>query len=249
MKIAFLIGGQFPVYTLKEIKETDPWAYDEAFYYQIKALERNAAFKKEVKLARVKLVIPEEGMDFSDYYNQDFEMLCNTNSETKVRKYKKWLGRIQEEKKRIYKKLQLPEVVRGNIPSIIIANFVGPTIDKIEIGGENHNHITHLTLTIKARVTKNELIRFIEAQWPTIAKYHLPYLPDRPSFYISPRDLRIVDLRDEQKLSFRRIAEEIVKEFNIDDPEGKINEDSIKTAYRRAKRKIAFLTKPSKGNR
>lgn len=246
MKIAFVIGGQGIVYTLKEIKETDSWAFDDALYYQIKALERNAAFKKEVKLARVKLAIPEEGMDFYDYYNQDFEMLCNTSSETKVSEYKKWLGRIQEEGKRIYKKLHLPEVVKTNIPSIIIANFVGPTIDKIEIGGEN---LSYLTLTIKAKVTRNELIRFIEAQWPTIAKYHLPYLPDRPSFYISPRDLRIVDLRDEQKLSFRRITEEIVKEFNIDDPEGKLNEDSIKTAYRRAKRKIALLTKPSKGNR
>ena len=185
-------------------------------------------------------------MDFSDYYNQDFEMLCNTSSKAKTNEYKKWLKRVHEEGERIYKKLHLPEVVKTNIPSIIIGNFVGPTIDKIEIGGEN---LSYLTLTIKARVTKNELIRFIEAQWPTIAKYHLPYLPDRPSFYISPRDLQIVDLRDEQKLSFRRIAEAIVKEFNIDDPEGKINEDSIKTAYRRAKQKIAALTKRSKGNR
>lgn len=107
MKIAFLIGGQFPVYTLKEIKETDSWAYDEAFYYQIKALERNASFKKEVKLARAKLAIPEEGMDFSDYYNQDFEMLCNTSSEAKVNEYKKWFGRIQEEGKRISKRFTL----------------------------------------------------------------------------------------------------------------------------------------------
>jgi hypothetical protein len=50
-------------------------------------------------------------------------------------------------------------------------------------------------------------------------------------------------LRDTKKFSYREIADEIIKSLDIDDPDAKINEDSVKTAYKRAKSKIQSLAK------
>jgi hypothetical protein len=65
---------------------------------------------------------------------------------------------------------------------------------------------------------------------------------------VSARDKRIFQLREEENVSFKIIADKIITEFNIDNSDGKVNEDSVKTAYRRARAKILSFSLRSKRN-
>ncbi len=250
MKITFVIGGNVEVYSLEGIKETDEWAYESSTYYLIKALEKNENFINAVRDARVKLKIPEEGYDQSWYENIYFDIYSNTDLESirgkkKLNDFETWFKKVEREAEKIYKQLKLHTTLHSVLPYIIIGNFVYPT--GVSVSSITNTSLKHtgtppfaLHIIIQNNISKNELIKFIEDNWVKLSK-DIKELPDRPEAYISSRDMMIVELRDYEKLSFNDIADRVIETFKINNAEGKINEDSIKSAYHRAKTKIAYL--------
>ncbi len=251
MKITFVIGGNIEVYTLEEIKEIDEWAYDSSTYYLIKALEKNQDFIKAVKEARIKLKILEVVYDRSWYENIYFDVYSNTNPSTesgkkKIKDFEKWFTSVKRDSEKIYKRLTLHPTLRPLLPYIIIGNFVyslgaAITTQADHSFGLSDRPTLSVNITIRNNISEHELVKFIHDNWAKI-KEDMKNLPDRPEAYISHRDMLIVDLHDQGKLPFSKIATRIIKELNIEnDTEGRINEDSVKTAYHRAKAKIAYV--------
>ena len=91
-------------------------------------------------------------------------------------------------------------------------------------------------------ITKNQFYKSIDKHWEFINK-EIKKLSEFNNPYISDRDYKIVELRDEKKMKYSEIATQIVKEYGIDDYTGSVNEDSIKTAYKRTKDKINSINK------
>lgn len=265
MKILFLLGypPKFEATNWKEIvkySKTYP-TFDENFYQLIKALEHSKEFEKEIIKSRERLKIPADGYSWKEYKKiSDYKR--KDQSEAEIQKMLFLIKNYPSEVARITKALGLDNRITGSLKEIILTSTVTPPeylsdihywlepddsyqfMDKDEI--EEAKEVTKsFNIAFARQVTKNELFKFIENNWSEINQ-RAQKLPKKTNNYISERDLRIVDLRENSKLSFSEIVSQIAKEFKLDDPFGRINEDSIKTAYRRAKLKISSIANSSK---
>lgn len=88
-----------------------------------------------------------------------------------------------------------------------------------------------------ADVTKNAIITYIKRNWENIYS-SMQSLPTSEKYLISERDLRIVELRDDDKEKYQSIADEIADTFT---DQQDIDEASAKVAYQRAKKRISLL--------
>lgn len=259
MKILFLIGD--PPFTaisdwneLKKHKIPTVIPTKE-FYSLIKALEQNVEFEQAILNARKRLGLPKEGMDWKTYDNRHNPNLTSIKltekeQELELEQFLKSVKEVTE----IRKRFNLDYSVNEQLPHLIYGNFVYPQDPPIMWGinavseDNDDEYYNYIAIMINNPVTKNELITYIENNWEDI-KRSTHNLPPKPSAYISLRDRRIIELRDKEKMPFKDIADKIMKEFEIDDFDGKVNEDSVKTAYKRAKDKIISLIASSEGNR
>ncbi len=98
-------------------------------------------------------------------------------------------------------------------------------------------------LIIHHPISKNHFHKIVDSIYKNSKEMidKLPKLNQLPE--INNRDARIVELRDQQKMKYSDIADKIVKELEINNSDGKVNEDSIKTAYKRAKQKILSINR------
>lgn len=254
-KIVFIIAGGFEeASTLQEIEKVDSLAFDRDFYYYVRALEENPLFVTAIEVARKKFNIPKNG-----YLREEVETLRlypeDTHNESYISKelldrqfeIQKLVERIDKESFRIYKRLKLNKEMKQALTDIILSNCIystGPAI-RIETDddiGSYPERVEAVIIRVQKKVTKNQLLRFVEENWLSINS-ELKHLSPFSHAYISERDRLILRLRDVEKLSYREIADKIINSLCIDDPEAKINEDSVKTAYKRAKSKIQSLAK------
>lgn len=253
MKILFLIGN--PPHTVisewKEIlqyREYGHFTPTREVYDLIKALEKNTEFEEIITSARNKAGLPENGISWQEYTNTFFpgklrklsgnkrkkaiDLTCKAIREVSFLRGMDFNYHISQ---------QLHHLIYGNFVYFefppIFWHYHGNTEDD---GGE---YYYHLSIRINNKITKNELINYIENNWKDISRSM--HLPPKNKFFISARDQRIIELRDEGGLTFKQIADTIISDFNSTNSDGKINEDSIKTAYSRAKRKISSLTRQS----
>lgn len=241
MKILFIVDGSFLSDNLKEILEQHPDGINPEFYYLIKALENNQPFEKAILQARKNLEFPQEGLKWKPLGKAEagflFEPSGNSMffgfSEDEASMISKAL---LLEAKKIQKRFKLHEDIIGQLPNIIAYGCVYPEASSIYLEiVDDKPDFCHIVITRK--VNKSELKEYIDQHWGFIER-HLKYLPEKPNAYISQRDKRIIELKDNEQLSFRVIADKIVSEFNLDNTAAKINEDSVKIAYNRAKAKI-----------
>lgn len=226
---------------------------DEETYMLFKALEKNKDFEKEIIKARVRIGIPPEGFSWEEY--KKFHDYKRNIDPKEIEIYLNFLRSYPKEVERIRRKMKISMVVERQLKDIILGNFIEPyfrgigyapdieldeDLDEIPDGD-----VESVTIHISKKIKKNEFIKFIEENWPDIEQYILKF-PEEGRFFVSIRDLRIVELRDEYKLKYKDIADRIIKEFGIVNYGGSINEDSIKTAYKRAKQKISSLASKRK---
>lgn len=254
-KIVFIIAGGFEeASTLQEIEKIDSLAFDKDFYYYVKALEQNPLFVTAIENVRKKFNIPKNGYPRQEIetlrlYPKDTHEVSYISKELLDRQFEmqELVEQIDKESFRIYKALKLNKEMKQALTDIILSNCIystGPAI-RIETDddfGSYPERVEAVIIRVQKKVTKNQLLRFIEDNWSSIYS-ELKHLSPFSHAYISDRDRLILRLRDIKKLSYRKIADEIIKSLNIDDPEAKINEDSVKTAYKRAKNKIQSLAK------
>ncbi|MSU25805.1 MAG: hypothetical protein EXS44_00890 [Candidatus Levybacteria bacterium] len=265
MKILFLLGypPKFEATNWKEIgkySKTYP-AFDKNFYQLVKALEHSREFEKEITKSRERLKIPADGYSWREYEKMS-DYKRKDQSEAEIQKMLFLIKNYPNEVARIARVLGLGNRITDSLKEIILTSTVTSPdylsdihywlepddsyafMDKDEI--EEAKEVTKsFNIAFTRQVTKNELLKFIENNWSEINR-RIQKLPKKTNNYISERDLRIVDLRENSKLPFSEIVNQISKEFRPDDPFGRINEDSIKTAYRRAKLKIRSIANSSK---
>ncbi|OGD95498.1 hypothetical protein A3F57_03120 [Candidatus Roizmanbacteria bacterium RIFCSPHIGHO2_12_FULL_36_11] len=249
MKILFLIGNDPPVGAVSEWSEIKNYK-DKGYlspgkdYFRIfKALEHNSEFEKEILLARKNAGLPEKGISWDDYYYNYYLESLRVYSEQDKSKYKDFFIKVEKEVNRIKKNITLDTFITDQLDNLIIGGFVFPHDIPISYGaypeeetisGKDYNgvfiHISH-------EITLNELKTYIDNNWRNIFRL-IKYLPPKSKYYISKRDLRIVELKDKENMEWDEIIKTIIKEFVIDDFDGKLNKISVKRAYGRAKKRL-----------
>lgn len=252
MKILFLIDDP-PCAAISEWEEIKSYA-EKGYYvptqeaYQlIKSLEQNEVFEKEIAKSRKSIGIPESGLDWKEYRDKYHIRNLKKLSGKERRLHIDLLMKTAREMMRIQGVLNLSYHITHQLKYFIYGNFVYFGHPQITYGYSpmteerfEEDYLYNVSIHIHNGITKHELIKYIENNWQNIGNL-VQNLTPKPNYFISKRDQRIVVLRDKNKLSFKKITDKIIEEFKIDNLEGKINEDAVKTAYGRAKKNIASL--------
>lgn len=256
MTILFLIGNEIPVEAvndwnkIKTYKDKGFATPSKAFYFLIKALEKNPEFKREILLSRKNIGIASEGIDWEDYYFNYYLKSLTTYSLEDSAPLSEFFFKVKAEVARIKKTIILDEHINSQLNNLVIGNFVFPDDFPItfRVVPEDEFPPQEVSIVIDHKVTENELITYLQENWKTFEKLIHP-LPPSPNYFISERDHRIIELKDIEKLSYHQIAEKIISEFNINDLEGKINSISVARAYNRAKKKVSSIVQASKNDK
>ncbi|HJX51044.1 MAG TPA: hypothetical protein VJ438_06295 [Candidatus Nanoarchaeia archaeon] len=247
MKITFVFNnpkgkGFVSANTYNEIMALYKSVCDRRVYNYIKSLENNELLLEEVRALRKKYDIPSEGYEVKNWLQfPHFEEIQIPED-----KYKEWRKKLNDDAKKLFNKLGLSSFLlpHMNAYNLVVGNFVfighgriflSPHIVKGEVG-----------IFIKGFITKNELHKFIDSNWEKIKKQMSETIDkekELPSWRISQRVRDIVKMRDEKKLTFNEIVERITSKYRLDPADASINEDSVKAAYHRAKKKMNSLTK------
>lgn len=256
MKIKFLIGfpAKYCVSDWQQIKELseEELIYDEQSFLLFKALEHNHDLDRELIKARKKLRLPDIGLTWDEYRKRHDPSRDSSEQDSNNALF--FIRHSFDVVRKVREKMILHPQVEEQLSNLIQGYFVEPTYKGVAFGCSGANveldaktgnlvddaEVDTVSIHITKRASKNEVVKFIDKNWSGISEL-LDLLPDEKHFFISRRDLRIVELRDKSHFKYSEIADVITKEFNIDDFVGSVNEDNIKTSYARAKKKIDEL--------
>ncbi|OGC59850.1 hypothetical protein A3A70_03040 [candidate division WWE3 bacterium RIFCSPLOWO2_01_FULL_42_11] len=104
--------------------------------------------------------------------------------------------------------------------------------------------LNYLFIMVGENVSKKQLHDFIEEEWDEL-KEHLNKLPQNPSNAMERLDMgiKIIDMRDNNDMSFEEIAEQLSKEIpeaDLKEYEA-LNENNVRQIYHRTKTKLAKI--------
>lgn len=233
-------------------------------YQVFKLLEKNEPFWKEIVKSRKKLDIPSEGYSWeliSALRSRPIKESPLIDEYFKSKRDDHYTLK-QKEEIRIKRAFHLHPFVENEINDLIESNFILTyPMDSIAWGSseydedndeliDNPDEISNpqdISIFIMAKVTKNQLLRFVETHWDEIDKLNQK-LPSPNSLTLSKKDQRIYRLRQDG-LTYSQTADKIIKEFDPENIEGLINQDSVKTSYHRTLSKIASVATPRKRNK
>lgn len=261
MKIKFIIN---PI--SKKTRTVSSWReiekekiFNKNLYYIVKTLELNSNFEKELIKSRNILNIPENGYELKEYLN-----IINFEKDSQIGDQIGYLGTApiesREETKRLEKIFIIDPAIKFYLDCLLYGNYVYPTNgDYFHIKAISHEIVgldtafppegvdfgddRCLSIAIKSSVSKNCLKKYIDENWLSIER-SIKLLKGRDFLRITKRDLRIFELKQKNnKITYEEIANIIINEFTIDDPDGRINSGSVKTAYKRTKIKIESIAK------
>jgi hypothetical protein len=248
MKIKLLVAqsnGIFPdlkvrydvAETLEEARKIDKDCIDRNTFSLIKALERNTKFVSIIGKIRNKFNIPKNGYSIEEWHNVREKSKSDQS-------FSKWRSQVEVESiKELTKAVSVHPMMVTSLPNMVLLNCVFVPLTRIflEVPYSLLPRYSHSAtkIVISSKVSKNQLLKFIEDHWREIENEL--NRTDGVEPYISERDYKIIELKDNQSLTFNKIADILTNE--IDTAEGIINEDSVKTAYHRAKKQINSLTK------
>lgn len=253
MKIQFIVGDP-PVFVASNWIEIVDFAkngfsgYSYEDYSKIIGLEIIKDFEDEIIKSRNSLKIPKEGLGYTEIINS-IALPNPLDINSKIEKEK-----LEMETTRLNEIFIFDSYIQNQLPSLIMGNYVLPTKQNSNIDGDINYEIIGedddqgrkinevISINITSPISLNKLKTFIEDNWHVLGK-EVDCLLDKGKFNIEDIELQIVDLRDNQKLSFPKIATEIVRLNKINDPKGKKNESSVKIAYIRTKEKLNQLVK------
>jgi len=142
--------------------------------------------------------------------------------------------------KEIFRKFHIEPQWRYLIKDLVLLGYFAPGDDIYYFNYGWYEDKGKFTLELYHPVTKNQIHKFIDNEWKYLSK-GIDKLPEVNKISLTERNYRILELRDEQKMKFSDIADKIENEFNIDNKDASINEDSIKVAYKRAKDKVLSI--------
>jgi hypothetical protein len=221
--------------TFEEICAALPDAIERKTYTTIKALEKNESFQKDIAYLRDTFSIPKEGFTQEEWDEH------KKNRRTDA-KYAQWRLNLENALRTLLvSKYKIPTLLHANLLYVVLANMVYLPLNKIYLetpgtvlplfNGDN------LKLVLDGKVSQRELINYIKKNWDDISESMDNVLKSPEEINISDRDFEILELRDNKKLGFDKIADVISDKYNII-----ISYDAINTAYHRAKKTIESLS-------
>lgn len=215
----------------------------------LEALSRNRAFEKEILNARKKCGLPPVGLPPEDCL-KEFIIGATKNKAMTGEMY----SLISKAEQAILKRFKLNPAISLNL--IIPYGIYMPVFDELpsislqihdcDANGTPYNDVDKVSIDISRPISKHAVIKYINANWNAIEKGMKRMTLSSPIKHITQRDFEILDLKDKKNLLFTDVADIIHKKYSNSDPEAKINEDSVKTAYSRAKKTISSLFRPIK---
>jgi len=246
MKISFVINNEVSVSTWKEIKEyRGDLRITYENYQKFKSLELNKDFEEVIIESRKNLNIPSGGISWKEFLENEEKLRENA---------------VLELKKITREKLAFHDfAVFMCLDGILYSNCVFPEIfvtdrEKISFRFDDQDLDSGIPesvlIAIENPVSKNQLINFINDNWDGEfgIESEIKKLNFKKDFKISKRDFRIAELKyQNSKKTFRDIANQIIDEFNIEEPDDlAVNEFSVKTAHDRVVDKIYSLVEKNK---
>ena len=232
----------------EKIIKVDSEQIDYKTYTFIKALEKNKQFENQIKKIRDKIGIPREGFTKKEYDSfRESHKIYPTKKSGYIGfghsdKFNEINKIIRNESLPIITHFNLNDLIASSIKYLVFHNGIYAPNRAIYLDDNKKplplNESTNIKIVIQSKVSKNKLIKFIKENFKQLEEaMEESNLPEDVGFYISRRDWEIVNIRDQKKWKYRKIADYISKEYDDFD----INEDSVKTAYDRAKKKILSL--------
>ena len=229
--------------SIRQAEKKGLLGHEKLFVNYIQALSNNENFTKEVFKTRKELLLPCDGLPFKQYL--DFNQFLKAN----MPKKQAFVMSFMNECQRLRSEYVFHNNTSEHLYDIIFYGFVNPfnlEQSAISLRFSTPEPIEAIEIKIYEPMSKNAVLRYIDKNWKSIES-GMKYITKKSTtdfHLISDRDFEIVTLRDEQKLTFAKIADKISKSSIEDDSDSAINEDSIKTAYKRAKKKISDIFKP-----
>lgn len=252
MKIQFLIDTGIPtaeVSTWEEIEDFRDKGHvvpSRDFFDLVKKLERNEMFEDEILSARANAGLPKEGLSWKDYYFNYYMESMRAYSEKESKKYQDFFSQIKKVASRIRSKMKLDTSISNQLDYLIIGGFVYPegfpiTHETYPLEPEDGQY-TSVVIRIQNNISKHALQTYIDENWRGINTL-VKSLPKEQNTISSERDLRIVELKDNKKLTFSQVRDAINSEFNQN---GRYTLGAIKTAYYRTVKAIKATTQATK---
>lgn len=230
-------------------------------YLIFKLLENNKYFWKEIFKSRKKLGLPKNGLSWSLIKSYKTPKKVDKNQSLLLKIINNnFFSNINKEFAKIKSTLILHPYVLSELHDLIMSNFVftypeGPIdwysseyneeSDELIEDVRNIKNPQDICIYCNEKITKNQLIRYIKTNWPHIDKLNKK-LPSPKSYTLSEKDKKIFYLRISKKLSFEQITNQIIEEFDKENINGCINEDSVKTSFHRVQNKINSVALPKK---
>jgi len=222
-------------------------AFDRKEYELIRAMGLNENLCREIADIRRKIGLPGQGLGVNEFISilSDPEKNRDTIFNTEVRFNKLLEG--------IHARHTVSPEVSGQLYNLVVCGhaILTPNRTAIYFASNGFSPLevdkNHVVIAISKRATIHSLHRFINDNSEKIEAM-LDKL-SHESRTISERDLRIYEIRKATGKPFDKIADQIIREFRLDDKDAEMNYDSAKTAYLRAKKHIGRLFSPRKGTR
>lgn len=236
-------------------KEIEKWAKEKDiitpsrnWYEFIKALSLNSAFVTEITTAREKCGLSKkmfpDSPPFAKFKRTSFSEFIDEDSEPaspkEQRAIKKRAAAISRESKRIANKFSLSRLHNLKLGNLIEHGFIDPVPQFDDCRFEIQDGEVHIIIS-KPTITRNAIISYIERECVYLDRMLQKIDISVPDLNISDRFFDVVALKDEEKLPYADIADEISSKYRPNDGQAKINEDSVRVGYKRAKDQILAL--------
>lgn len=249
MKISFVIDNKIAVSTWKEIKQyKGDLLITYESYQKFKSLELNKDFEEAITESRKNLNIPTNGIPWKEFLENEKNLREKATLELK---------------KMTREKLAFHDfAVFMCLSGILYSSCVFPEMfvtdrEKISFRFDDQDLDSGIPesvlIAIENPISKNQLINFIKDNWDGDfgIESEIKKLDFKKDFNVSKRDFRIAELKfNKPKKTFRKIAEQIIDEFDIEHPANlKINEFSVKTAHDRVMEKVYSLVEKNKATK
>jgi hypothetical protein len=219
-----------------EARKIDKNCIDKRTFNHIKALAANNDFEKSVRAIRRKSSIPEDGYNLfekgaAERYGIEKRLISELQSQIDI----KLLKELQTE-------YLIPPILSSSLAEIVLMNSVFIPLYKIYID-RPYKLVPKLNksavnVAINEEITKKQLHDFIDENWPEIIGA-LTMFKNTMKVYISDRDFKIIELREIQGLTFKKIADALTNDDAVQIP----TEEAVKKAYHRATVQISSVRK------